>query len=286
MLVHVFNSLFKIKLFVIITLIFRSSLPILDHNPLSLVIMAHIFTFLDDLSFYSFRFWWNLSFVFYLRNTSLSGWERYYPTLFCRSFGVLSCFLVAGPFATGVSLWWERAQFNIFPLWITSLLSAPQICTVTSIIARFPCMCWSLSRLLFYSIVLSNIPRWISHFISHLLFSCSIESNSLWPHRLQHAKLLCSSPSPRACSNSYPLSRWCHPTISSFSIPFSCFQSFPTSRSFPVSQLFASGGQSIGTSASVSVPPMNIQDWFPLRLTGLVSLQSKGLWKVLSNTTV
>ena len=181
MLVHVFNSLFKIKLFVIITLIFRSSLPILDHNPLSLVIMAHIFTFLDDLSFYSFRFWWNLSFVFYLRNTSLSGWERYHPTLFCRSFGILSCFLVAGPFAVGVSLWWERARFSIFPLWITNLLSTPQICNVTSVIVRFPCMCWSVSGLLFYPIVLSNIPRWISHFISHLLFSCSVESNSLWP---------------------------------------------------------------------------------------------------------
>ena len=183
--------------------------------------MAHIFTFLDDLSFYSFRFWWNLSFVFSLRNPSLLGWERYYPILFCRSFGILSCFLVAGPFATGVSLWWERAQFNVFCLWITSLLSTPQICNVISVIARFPCMWWSVSGLLFYSIVLCYIPWWISHFISHfLLFSCSVESNSLWPHWLQHARLLCSSPSPRACSNSYPSSQWCHPTITSSVMSF------------------------------------------------------------------
>ena len=102
-------------------------------------------------------------------------------------------------------------------------------------------------------------------------FSCSVTSNSLQPHGLQHARLPCPSPTPRACSNSCPWSQWCHPTISSSVIPFSCLQSFPASGSFLVSQLFTSGGQSIGASASTSVLPVNIQDWFPLG-----SLQSKG----------
>ena len=118
-----------------------------------------------------------------------------------------------------------------------------------------------------------------------LLFSCSVVS--LWPHGLQHARLPCSSPTPGACSNSCPLSWWCHPTILSSVIPFSsCFQSFPASGSFPMSQLFISGGQSIGASASASVLPMCIQGWFSLGLTGLISLQSKGLLRVFSNTSV
>ena len=118
-----------------------------------------------------------------------------------------------------------------------------------------------------------------------LLFSCSVVSDSLWPHGLQHARLPCSSPSPRACSNSRPLSLLYHPNILSSVIPFSCLQSFPASGSFLMSQLFASGGQSIGASASASVFPMNIQDWFALGLTGLIFLQSKGLSRVFSNTT-
>ena len=100
-------------------------------------------------------------------------------------------------------------------------------------------------------------------------------------------RLPCPSPTPRVYSNSCPLSRWCHPTISSSDIPFSsCLQSFPKSGSFPRSQFFISGGQSIGVSASGSVLPMNIQDWFPLGLTGLISLLSKWLWRVFSSTTV
>ena len=119
------------------------------------------------------------------------------------------------------------------------------------------------------------------------LFSCSVMSNSLPPHGLQHARPPCPLPSPRACSNSCPSSRWCHPTISSSVVPFSsCLQSFPESGSFLMNQVFASGGQSIGTSALTSVLPMNIQDWFPLGLTGWISLQSKGLSRVFSNTTV
>ena len=114
---------------------------------------------------------------------------------------------------------------------------------------------------------------------------------TLCPHRLQRARLPCPPPTPRACSDSCLLSQWCHPTISSSVIPFSsCLQSFPTSGSFPMSQFFASGGQSTGISASASILSMNIQDWFPLGLilglTDLISLKSKGLSRVFSNTTV
>ena len=116
--------------------------------------------------------------------------------------------------------------------------------------------------------------------------SRSVMSDSLWPHGLQHAWPPCLSPTPGACSNPCPSSRWCHPTISSSCVPFSsCLQSFPASGSFPRSHFFASGGQSIRVSASVSVLPMNIQDWFSFRRTGLISFQSKGLSRVFSNTT-
>ena len=118
-------------------------------------------------------------------------------------------------------------------------------------------------------------------------FSCSVVSNSLWPHGLQHARPPCPSPTPRVYSNSCPLSLWCHPAISSSVVPFSSYlQSFPASESFPMSQFFASGGPSIRVSVSASVLPMNIQDWFPLGWTGWISLQSKGLSRVSSNTTV
>ena len=107
------------------------------------------------------------------------------------------------------------------------------------------------------------------------LFSRSVVSSSLQPRGLQHTRLPCSSLSPGACSNSCPLSWWCHPTISSSVIPFSsCLQPFPALGYFPMSGLFASGGQNNGASASASVLPMNIQDWFPLELTGCISLQS------------
>ena len=108
-----------------------------------------------------------------------------------------------------------------------------------------------------------------------LLFSCQVMSDSLQPHRLQHTRLPCPLTSPGACSNSSLLSWWCHPTISSSVIPFSCLQSFPASGSFPVSWLLASGGQSIGASASASVLPVSIQDWFPL---GLTRNWPKSLW--------
>ena len=118
-----------------------------------------------------------------------------------------------------------------------------------------------------------------------LQLSRSVISDSLRPHGLQHARPPCPSPAPGVYSNSCPLSWWCHPTISS-SVFSSCLQSFPASGSFPMSQLFASGGQSIGVSASASVLPMSIQDWFPLGFTALISLLSKGLSRVFSNNTV
>ena len=122
---------------------------------------------------------------------------------------------------------------------------------------------------------------------SLLLFSHSVTTNSLQAQGLQHARLPCVSPSPGACSNSCPLSQWRHPSISSSVIPFtSCLLSFPASGSFPMNWHFASGGHSITPSLSASVLPMNIQDWFPLELTGLISLPSKGLSRVFSNTTV
>ena len=112
---------------------------------------------------------------------------------------------------------------------------------------------------------------------SSALFSCSVMSDSLGPHGLQHARPACPSPTPGAYSDSCPSNRWCHPTISSSVVPFSsCPQSFPASGSFPVNRFFTSGGQSIGVSASASVLPMNIQDWFPLGRTSWISLQSKG----------
>ena len=118
-------------------------------------------------------------------------------------------------------------------------------------------------------------------------FSRSVMSNSLRPDKQQHARPPCPSQTPGAHPNPCPSSQWCHPTISCSVVPFSsCPQSFPTSGSFQKSQRFASGGQSIGVSASTSVFPMNTQDWSPLGWTGWISLQSKGLWRVFSNTTV
>ena len=122
--------------------------------------------------------------------------------------------------------------------------------------------------------------NWVS-----VQFSCSVVSDSLWPHESQHARPPCPSPTLGVYPNSCPSNRWCHPAISVSVVPFSsCPQCLPTTGSFPMSQLFTSGGQSIGISASVL--PMNTQDWSPLDWTGYISLQSKGLSRVFSNTTV
>ena len=122
---------------------------------------------------------------------------------------------------------------------------------------------------------------------SNALFSCSVVSDSVWPYGLQHARLPRPSPTPAAYSNSCPSCRWCHPTTSPSVVPFSsCPWSFLASGSFPMSQLFTSGGQSIGVSASTSILPMNTQDWSPLEWTDWISLKSNGLSRVFSNTTV
>ena len=123
--------------------------------------------------------------------------------------------------------------------------------------------------------------------ISSVQISCSVMSDSSWPHGPQHAKLLCPSATPRVYSNSCPLHCWCHPTISSSVVPFSsCPQSFPASGSSQMSQFFTWGGQTIGVSTSTSVLPMNTQDWSPLGWTGWISLQFKGLSRVFSDTAV
>ena len=127
----------------------------------------------------------------------------------------------------------------------------------------------------------------ITHTYIQFILIHSVVSDSLQPRGLKHARHPCPSPTPRACSNSCPSSWWCHPPISSSVDPFSsCLQSSPVSESFPISQNFASDGQSIGASTSASVLLLNIQDWFPLGWTVLISLQSKGLLRVFSNTTV
>ena len=140
-------------------------------------------------------------------------------------------------------------------------------------------------------IEVSNIKGTLNYCVPQLLpsvqFSCSVVSDSFRPHELQHAMPPCPSPTPGVHPNPCPSSQWCHPTISSSVVPFSsCPQSFSASGSFPMSQLFPSGGQSIAVSASTSVLPMNTQDWSPLGWTGWISLQSKGLSRVFSNTTV
>ena len=138
-----------------------------------------------------------------------------------------------------------------------------------------------LSQSLFYLLILLSIS------FCSVQFSRSVVSNSLRPHESQHTRLPCPSPTPKVCSDSCPSSQWCLPTISSSVVPYSsCPQSLPASGSFPMSQLFASGGQSTGVSASASVLPVNTQDWFPLGWTGWISLQAKGLSRVSSNTTV
>ena len=138
---------------------------------------------------------------------------------------------------------------------------------------RYKCFC------------VSWVCTWSGIAWSLLSFSCQEVSNSLGPNELQHARLPCPSLSPWVCSNSCPLSQWCYPTILSSVAPFSsCSQSFLASGSFPVNQLFESGGQRIGASASASVLLMNIQGWYPLGLIGLISFMSKGLSRVFSST--
>ena len=145
--------------------------------------------------------------------------------------------------------------------------------------------CFQIDKSVFWMDFAAQSTRWhISFSLQVLLFTHSVISDSLWPHGLQHTRLSCPSLSPGVCSNSCPLSRWCHPTVSFSVITFSSyFQSFPASGSFPMHQLFVSVGQSIGDSASASMSTSNEYSgliWFPLGWTGLFSLQSKGLSRV------
>ena len=143
-----------------------------------------------------------------------------------------------------------------------------------------------------YFLLQGNLPdpcllQWYMDWRHSVQFSRSVESDSLWPHELQHARPPCPSSTPRVYSHSCPLSQWCHPAISSSVVPFSsCPQSLPASGSFQMNQLFTWGGQTTGVSASALVLPMNTQDWSPSGWTGWISLQSKGLSRVFSNTTV
>ena len=140
-----------------------------------------------------------------------------------------------------------------------------------------------IKTLTLVTFVANIFPSWFSS----VQFSCSVVSDSLWPHELQHTRPPCPSPTPGVHPNICPSSQWCHPTISSSVVPFSsCPQSFLASGSSQMSQCYVTGGQSIGVSASTSVLPMNTQDWSPLGWTGWISLQSKGLSTVFSNTTV
>ena len=159
---------------------------------------------------------------------------------------------------------------------------------ITDFLLKFR-LCHKERRLVYVYCPKADFPLFYSFYaqFSSVQFSRSVMTNSLWLHESQHAKPPCPSPTPGVHSNSCPLSWWCHPAISSSVVPFSsCPHSFPASGSFLTSQFFTWGGQSIGVSDSASVLPMNTQDWSPLEWTGWISLQSKGLSRVFSNTTV
>ena len=184
-------------------------------------------------------------------------------------------------------------------VYVSKLYHSPYFLLLFPFILFIPLHLWSLlksfglSSLLTLSgslscyLISQYIQAPIPHRFRNMLFSHSVVSDYLQLHGLHHARLPCPSLSSRACSNLYPLSQWCHPTISSSAVPFSSrLQSFPASGSFPMSHLFSSGDKRIGASVSASVLPMIIQGWFPLGLTGFISLQSKGLSRVFSNTIV
>ena len=185
------------------------------------------------------------------------------PTAWNSSLGYLhQCFLISFKFSSEVPfLAWSSRSLSWKPQLAPSTTPAPLIYSPTAFYITFK-----------HSVLLSFIHQ--------------VMSDSLWLHGLQHARVLCLPLSPGFCSNSCPLTQWCYLTISSSVIPFFCLQSFPDSASFLMSQIFASGCQSIRAAASASVLPMNIQGWLPLGLTGLIYLQSKGLSRVFSSTTI
>ena len=175
--------------------------------------------------------------------------------------------------------WWE---FPGSPAVGCCITNAGGTCSIPGQGTKIPHDLWLDKKKKKKTVILGD-RKWFSS----VQFSRSVMSDSLQPRELQHARPPCPSPTSRVYPDSYPLSQWCHPAISSSVVPFSsCPQSLPASRSFQMSQFFESGGQSIGVSTSTSVLPMNTQDWFPLGWTGWISWQSKGLSRVFSNTTV
>ena len=171
--------------------------------------------------------------------------------------------------------------------WNAQVKDSSLNCTVLSIFTDILITSSQLPYYLAKSAGKGCLSTSISLAFSSVQLSRSVVSDSLWPHELQDVRPPCPSPTPRVHENPCPSGQWCHPAISSSVVPFSsCPQSFPASGSFPMSQLFPSGGQCIGVSVSISVLPRNTQDWSPLGWTGWISLQSKGLSRVFSNTTV
>ena len=169
-----------------------------------------------------------------------------------------------------------KVLFSLFILWLIMI----HYLLLAKCLHRRKISWYTQTRSSLSICILTNSPQFSQ-------FSCLVMSDSSWPQEPQHTRPLCPSPTPRVYPKPCPSSRWCHPTISSSVIPFSSsLQSFPTSGSFPTSQLFASGGQTIGASTSTSVFPMNTQDSSPLGWTGRISLKAKGLSRVFSNTTV
>ena len=189
-----------------------------------------------------------------------------------------------------INLCWALNGSNLTHIWFCNILNCSfGKCWLTELYR--PSKCWHISLYVpkyctLYILLVSLLISWEKSY-SVQFISVAQVSDSLRPYEPQHARPPYPSPTPGIHPNPRPLSRWCHPTISSSVVPFSsCPQYFPASGSFQMSQLFASGGQSIRVSASTSVLPVNTQDWSPLGWTGWISLQSKGLWRVFSNTTV
>ena len=226
--------------------------------------------------------WYLIVFLIYISHLHFSNnwqcWAVRSVEVFCPFFSWVVCFVVE------LCKLFCIFQKLIKPLLVTSF--ANTFSHPVSFLLWVPLLCKSLYIWL-GSICLLILLFLLPWEFDSVQFSRSVVSDSLQPHGLQDTRPPCPSPAPGACSNTRPLSQWCHPTISSSVISFSsCLQSFPASGSLPMSQFFASGGQSIGASASALVLPMNTQDWSPLVWTGWISLQSKGLSRVFSNTTV
>ena len=206
--------------------------------------------------------WWSICQVF--KNIRLKNWDT------CTSMFIVALFTIART--------WKQPRYPSADEWIRKL--------------------WYIYTMEYYSSIKRNtfesvLLRWINlepiiqnEVSQKVKWICLVVPDSLRPHESQCTRPPCPSPTPGVYPNPCPSSRWCHPTISSSVVPFSCPQSLPASRSFPMSQLFPSGGQSIGVSVSTSVLPMNTQDWSPLGWTGWISLQSNRLSRVSSNTTV